>query len=261
MAPLAMTALYLTAFSKLIFGDRNLATFQDNTYMLHPIFHHIANGFRHGEYPYWMNTLMAGLPLYNSPQFSPEYPFYFFWLGFYSTPLNALIDTNFVILFHFFVIYLNTYVMLRVFRLSPIPALLGASLFAFSPNTVSYGVWVNIIAPYSWFPLVVASVFLVLEESPRQARSTIGHFILVLVNTGIACSTPHAFSFCNWDSVSLLCSTLPETQRQKHALACDQEHVRPGNPDFFDCKSQYPTGAIGHREYDPIYRRPSTYSG
>src|SRR5260370_6600380 len=58
--------------------------------------------------------------------------------------------------------------MLRVFRLSPIPALLGASLFVFSAGTISYGFWVNSIAAYSWFTLVVASVFLVLEN--RQAK-------------------------------------------------------------------------------------------
>src|SRR6266404_2830266 len=133
LTPAAMIALYLVAFSKLIFGDRNLSTFQDNTYLLHPIFHHIANTFSHGECPYWMNTIMAGLPLYNTAQVSPAYPFYFFQFGLYSTPLNALIDTQYVILFHFFIIYINTYVMLRIFRLSPIPALLGSSLFALSP--------------------------------------------------------------------------------------------------------------------------------
>src|SRR5260370_10972738 len=163
-----MGSLFLVAFSKFVFGDRNLSTFQDNTYLSHPIFHHISNSFSHGEYPYWMNTIVAGLPLYDSPQFSPIYPFYFFHLGLYSTPLNASIDTLHVVLFHFFIIYLNTYVMLRVFRLSPIPALLGASLFAFSAGTISYGFWVNSIAAYSWFPLVVASVFLVLEN--RQAK-------------------------------------------------------------------------------------------
>lgn len=168
LAPLAMMVLYLCAFAKFVFGDRNLSTFQDNTYLLHPIFHHISNSFSHGEYPYWMNTIVAGLPLYNSPQFSPNYPLYFLQSGLYSTPLNASIDMMHVVLFHFFIIYVNTYVMLRVFRLSPIPALLGASLFAFSPSTVSYGFWVNSTAAYSWFPLVMASVFLVLEN--RRAR-------------------------------------------------------------------------------------------
>jgi len=168
LAPLAMIGLYLWAFAKFVFGDRNLSTFPDNTYLLHPIFQHISNSFSHGEYPYWMNTIMAGLPLYNSPQFSPNYPLYFFQFGLYSTPLNASIVMMHVVLLHFFIIYVNTYVMLRVFRLSPIPALLGASLFAFSPNTVSYGFWVNSTAAYSWFPLVMASVFLVLEN--RRAR-------------------------------------------------------------------------------------------
>ena len=176
-----MMTAYLFAFAKLVFGDRNISTFQDNTYLLHPLFHHISNSFSHGEYPYWMNTIMAGLPLYNSPQFSPDYPFYFFHLGLYSTPLNALIDSNHVILFHFFVLYLNAYVMLRVFRLAPIPSLLGASLLAFSPSTVFYGFWINSIAAYSWFPLVMASVFLVLENRRAKVGVLLGVFSLALL--------------------------------------------------------------------------------
>lgn len=181
LAPLAIMALYLWAFAHFIFGDRNISSFQDNTYLFHPIFHHIANSFRHGEYPYWMDTALAGLPLYNSPQFSTTYPFYFFQFGLYSTPLNASIDTLHVTLFHFFVLYLNTYVMLRVLRLSPIPALLGSSLFAFSANTVSHGAWINSTAAYSWFPLVVASIFLVLENSRAKVGVLLGVFSLSLL--------------------------------------------------------------------------------
>src|SRR6266480_2754327 len=139
LAPFVLITLFLAVYDKFFFGNRVLATFPDNTYLLQPIFHHVSSSFSRGEYPYWMNTVVAGLPLYNSPQFSPDYPFYFFHSGLYSSPLNALIDTNHVILLHFFIFYLNSYVMLRIFRLAPIPALLGASLFAFSPNTWGYG--------------------------------------------------------------------------------------------------------------------------
>jgi len=170
----ALIVLFLIAFQMFIFGDRNMSTFPDNTYLLHPIFHHVSESFRHGEYPYWMNTVLTGLPLYNCPQFSSEYPFYFFRLGFYASPLQAIVDMHHVILLHFFILYVNTYVMLRIFRIAPVAALLGASLFAFSPGMILYGFWVNIIAPYSWFPLIVASAFMVLENTHAKAGVLLG---------------------------------------------------------------------------------------
>ena len=130
-----MSLLYFFAFRKYLAPGRSISTFQDNTYLIHPLFSHISRSFSRGEYPYWMNTLMAGLPLYNMPQFSVTYPLYFFRSGLYADPLSALTQIHYLTLFHIFVLYLNTYFLLRVLRLAPLAALLGASLLAFSPNT------------------------------------------------------------------------------------------------------------------------------
>ena len=181
LAPLVISALFLIAFNQFITGDRNISTFQDNTYLLHPIFSHISRSFSHGEYPYWMNTIVAGLPLYNTPQFSITYPFFFFQSGLYSDPLNVLIQVHYVTLFHLFMLYLNTYFMLRVLRIASLPALLGASLFAFSPVALSYGTWINIVASYSWFPLVLASIFLILENRCAKAGVILGTFSFCLL--------------------------------------------------------------------------------
>lgn len=174
VAPLALLVLFLTTFKDFVAGNRSIATFQDNTYLILPLFHHIAESFRRGDYPYWMNTIVNGLPLYNAPQFSTTYPLYFFRSGLYLTALDALVQVHYVTLLHLFILYLNTYVLLRVLRLAPLPSLLGASLFAFSANTFDYTVWVNTIAPYSWFPLIVASVVLVLENRYAKVGVVLG---------------------------------------------------------------------------------------
>ena len=168
LAPLVMAGLYLFAYWQFFSGDRNIATFQDNTHLMNPLFHHISNSFRQGDFPYWIDTLMAGLPLYNSPQFSPTYPLYFFQSGLYGDPLAAMAGVHYVTALHLFILYVNAYVLLRVLGLTPLPSLLGASLLGFSANTFDYSTWVNIIAPYSWFPLAVAAVFMILED--RHAR-------------------------------------------------------------------------------------------
>ncbi len=164
LASLALAIVALIAFGKFADSSKNIATFQDNTYLLLPLFNFISKTFSHGEYPYWMNTIVAGLPLYNVPQLSPAYPFYFFRFGLYNTPLNAMMQVQYVILFHLLILYVNTYLLLRVLRIRPLAAFLGASLLAISPNTFTYCSWVNILASYSWFPLIIAGVYLVLEN-------------------------------------------------------------------------------------------------
>jgi hypothetical protein len=128
----ALVAAFLVAFRDFLAGNRSIATFQDNTYLILPLFHHISQSFSRGDYPYWMNTIVGGLPLYNVPQFSTTYPFYFFRSGLYVTALDSLFQVHNLTLLHLFILYLNTYVLLRVLRLAPLPSFLGASLFAFS---------------------------------------------------------------------------------------------------------------------------------
>jgi hypothetical protein len=181
VAPLALLIIFLVTFRDFLAGNRSIATFQDNTYLILPLFHHIAESFRRGDYPYWMNTIVNGLPLYNVPQFSTTYPLYFFRSGLYLTALDALFQVHYVTLLHLFILYVNTYVLLRVLRLAPLPSLLGASLFAFSANTFDYTVWVNTIAPYSWFPLIVASVVLILENRHARAGVVLGAISFALL--------------------------------------------------------------------------------
>ncbi|HJR09528.1 MAG TPA: hypothetical protein VJ842_19860 [Pyrinomonadaceae bacterium] len=174
VAPFALAALFLLAFGAYLKGDRSVATYLDNTYLIHPIFHHISDSFRRGEFPYWINTIVGGLPLYNTPQFSLTYPFYFFHSGLYANAADISLQVHYVTFLHLFIAYVNSYVLMRVLRLAPLPALLGASLFAFSANTFEYSVWVNIAAPYSWFPLAVASFILILEERRRGVAVLLG---------------------------------------------------------------------------------------
>ena len=179
-----------------VFFDRSWATFQDNTYLILPIFSHISAAFSNGEYPYWMNTVMGGIPLYNNPQFSPAYPFYFFHSGLYSTPLEALQQVHYVTIFHLFILHINSYILLRVLRLPIIASILAATFFAFSPNMTSYAHWVSVIAPYSWFPLLIAAVLLVFEQKHARAGISLGIFSVSML-TLAAASQPliHAVYF------------------------------------------------------------------
>jgi hypothetical protein len=166
--PIVLSIIFWIFLGKFLDGEHSEATWQDNTYLILPIFSFISKSFSSGQFPYWLNSIVGGIPLYDSPQFSTLYPFYLFGSHLYGSPISTSIQVHFLILFHVGILYLNTYVMLRIFHLPIIASVLGATLFAFSANTFQVIPWINIVAPYSWLPLALGSVYLVLEgKSPR----------------------------------------------------------------------------------------------
>lgn len=180
-----MPLMFRIGFAPFFAADQSLATQQDNTYQLVPIFSFLSQSFTRGEYPYWMNTIMSGLSMFNDPDFSPAYPFYFLRFNLFTTPLDAMAAIHWITVLHLFVLYVNTYIMLRCLRARPLAAFLGASLFTFSQNSASYAGWVNITASYAWLPLVIGAVALILEQrhSARPALfGTVAFALLVLAS-------------------------------------------------------------------------------
>jgi hypothetical protein len=159
---------------KFLTGEHSVATFQDNTYFLVPFFAYISKSLASGQFPYWINSIAGGVPLYNTPQFSLLYPFYFFGWNLYRSPIDTSLHIHYVTLLHVAILWLNTYVMMRIFRLRILSSIIGATLFAFCANTYKYIIWVNIISPYSWFPLALASVFLILENQRPKTGLILG---------------------------------------------------------------------------------------
>ena len=192
--------IYFVYVGHLLGGDKSFATSQDNTYLILPIFSYISHSFLNGEYPYWLNTLVGGIPLFNSPQFSTSYPFYFFHSGLYTTPLEALLQVHYVTLFHFGLLYINMYIFLRSLKISIIPAILSATIFAFSPTIFAFHPWVNIIAPFAWFPLVIASVVLILQQQYARIWIIVGSISIALL---ILASTSHALIYTVYFSLVL----------------------------------------------------------
>lgn len=170
---ISMVLLFLAFLAHLFDRTASFAQYQDNTYLLIPIFSHISSVFYEGSFPFWMNTLMGGIPLYNSAQFSALYPFYFFNFGLYLDPADAILQIHWVTLFHGFLFTLNTYILSRILGLSRVIAVFAGLGVGLSPNTQSYMTWVN-TAPYSWFPLAVGAFILVLNRKYRLLGLILG---------------------------------------------------------------------------------------
>ncbi|MBV8067654.1 MAG: hypothetical protein JO113_06735, partial [Candidatus Eremiobacteraeota bacterium] len=180
LIPFVMLGIFWGFLGKFLDGDHSVATFPDNTHFILPLVAHISRSFKAGEFPYWINTIAGGIPIYNNPQFSLLYPFYFFGWN-YRNPVEASLHVHYVTLFHVAVLWMSTYLMLRIFHLGIISSALGATLFAFSANTYQYLFWVNVIGPYSWLPLALGSVFLILENKHPKSGLLLGWVSLYLL--------------------------------------------------------------------------------
>lgn len=166
VAPIGLAAAFWLALGQFLDGEHSVATFQDNTHLLLPFFHFLSETIARGESPYWINLVVGGLPYYSSPHFSPLYPFYFLGWGLFGSAVDGIRHLHAITFLHIFLLQVNTYVAARLLRVGPVGAFLGASIVAFSANTLAYTPWVNVEAPYAWLPLVVAGAALVVE--PRR---------------------------------------------------------------------------------------------
>jgi xanthosine utilization system XapX-like protein len=164
-----------------ILVSKSNATGLDNTFLLIPIFSYVSKVFSSGEFPYWINHVLGGLSIYNTPQFSALYPLYFFKAGLFQTPVKAIDHFHYVLLFHFLLLYINTYIFMRVIKVTMLPAVFIASLFAFSINIQQYACWINIIAPYTWFPLAIASIVLATRQENRKTGIWLGVLAIPLL--------------------------------------------------------------------------------
>ncbi len=160
---------------------RSFALFMDNEFFIGSVLSAMSNAFRGGEWPLRMTTALGGVPIYNFAQLSPFYPFYFAPLPLFETPLDAAASMHKITLLHVLIFAVNMFILLRVMGIARVAAVTGAALVAFSANSHAYAVWMNIVAPYAWFPLYLAGLVGVLENraSAKYAAMAVGAIVLL----------------------------------------------------------------------------------
>jgi len=146
------------------------APFRDNVWAYGPIFSRSSEIALSGQFPYWLDTILGGFPLYQTPHFSATYPFYFFGYLNYGKDIESLYTLSYLTCFHLLILYLNLYVMLRVAGAGGLASLCGATVGLTSGNTEVYVHWITIAASYSWFPLFIAGMIRLLSK-PRSFGS------------------------------------------------------------------------------------------
>src|SRR2546423_3076025 len=193
----ALLLLLAFRFWPIIASGRLYAPFNDNVFIYGPMFSETARIVLHGEIPFYLPSFGTGFPLYQSPHYSPFYPFYFFGFIDYGGPLQSLYTLTYLTIFHRFVLALNFYVMLRAVRASPWAAFVGAAVGTVAYNTEVYSGWITITASYTWLPLIIAAGILLLRRV-----HTILAALLLGVSAGLlglasaSQSIAHALFFC-----------------------------------------------------------------
>jgi hypothetical protein len=90
---------------------------------------------------------------------------------------------HWITLLHILLFAVNMLILLRVIGTSRLAAVTGATLVAFGANSLSYAVWMQVIAPYAWLPLYLAGIIGVVENrsSWKYPAMAIGGIVLLVL--------------------------------------------------------------------------------
>lgn len=179
----ALVAIWIVILWRAFEPAHSFALYMDNEFFIGTVLSAMSDAFSGGEWPLRMTTALGGLPIYNLTQLSPFYPFYFAPLPLFETPVDAAISMHWITLLHVLLFALNMFIMLRVVGTTRLAAVTGASLVAFGANSLSYAVWLSIVAPYAWFPLYLAGLIGVLENRTpaKYPAMAVGGIVLLVL--------------------------------------------------------------------------------
>lgn len=163
---------YVTYASRSLLNTKSFGLWQDNEFYLGPIYSSMSAQFQNSNSPLFGSEFLGGMPFYGIAQFHPYYPFYFLYLNLFKNPTDTFNMLNFISHFHLAIFLINSYVLLRVLKLNQYISVTFAICMTFNFENQLVAGWSNIIAPYSWLPLVLASLISFFEK--RSKLSQIG---------------------------------------------------------------------------------------
>ncbi len=124
---------------------------------------HIRRALADGQLPLWNPQIFTGVPFLAAGQASTFYPLS---LLFYVLPLEAAY--GWFTALQIGIAGINLYILGRVLRLRPLPALLGGVIFMFSGFLIVSVVFTMFIAAVAWLPLLLAIVELIIRKQEEK---------------------------------------------------------------------------------------------
>jgi hypothetical protein len=148
----AVLALFFTSlfFFYDLFGGRYLLTERDlGLYFIPPRFFWVES-IKHGSFPLWNPFQFSGQPFFGNPQHGMLYPLN---IVFFFLPFD--IAFNAVIILHFFLGGLFTYLFLRDLKVNSAGALISGLIFMLSGYLLSVHSLLTILLSSIWTPLIM----------------------------------------------------------------------------------------------------------
>lgn len=142
-------------------GAHSFSINQDNTYYLHPIHHYISEHFNFFDMP--MRNWLWNVPIFHLPMFSMYYPFYFLWADVWSTPEAAVINGQYVIVFHVAIFGMGMAILTYALGVRHWMVIIAAAVLVSSSEVRMIVPWLWWFASYAWLPWVLTGIVLVLE--------------------------------------------------------------------------------------------------
>ncbi|MCE7987966.1 MAG: hypothetical protein DYG89_42925 [Caldilinea sp. CFX5] len=128
---------------------------------------HIRQTLAAGELPLWNPQIFTGLPFLAAGQASTFYPLN---LLFYILPLE--VAYGWFTALQIALAGINMYILGRVLRLQPLPALLSGVVFMFSGFLIVSVVFTMFIAAVVWLPLLLAIVELIIRKQEEKGNTS-----------------------------------------------------------------------------------------
>ena len=133
-----------------ILGGGYLFTERDlGPYFIPPRFFWVES-IKHGDFPLWNPYQFCGHPFYANPQHAILYPFNSLFLLF---PFDLAFNT--IIILHFFLGGLFTYLFLRDLKVNPSGALISGLIFMLGGYLLAVHSLLTILLSVIWTPLIV----------------------------------------------------------------------------------------------------------
>lgn len=124
----------------------------------------LGQGLRSGEVPLWNPLAFSGTPYLADPQagllYLPNWPFVLIF-----DPISA---ARAIIVVHYLLATLSSYGYLRIIRLNPAPAVIGAIVYGVSEYTLILDTGIPLLINLAWIPVVLLLLELALQR--RSAR-------------------------------------------------------------------------------------------
>ena len=160
--------------------DTNEAFFvQDVMVQNYPFREYFSSLFKSGEFSLWNPAISGGFPLFAEGQAGPFYPLNLIFF-FFSTHFGITLS----ILFHGWLSSIGMYVLMRLWKLSPIASATSGLVFALSGYMVVRAMSPNFIAASAWLPLLCVMITIWFRDGRRWSIITVSLIVAMKFLSG-----------------------------------------------------------------------------